>query len=85
MSNWPSPLEAKVLQIILQHGWGYGLALSKAAGIKRGSIYVILGRLEDKGLVNSWEEEPPIDYVGIPRRYYQATKQGRKFAGILLD
>ena len=58
----------------------YGLELVDASGgrLKRGSIYVTLARMEDKGFVESWQEERPPGAIGLPRRLYRATDYGLK-------
>lgn len=58
----------------------YGLELVDASGgaLKRGSIYVILARMEEKGFVESRQEERSPGTSGLPRRIYRATKYGRK-------
>jgi DNA-binding PadR family transcriptional regulator len=45
--------------------------------LKRGTVYVTLGRMEDKGFITSREEAPPPDEGGLPRRLYHATPLGR--------
>jgi DNA-binding PadR family transcriptional regulator len=78
--RWPSATEAQVLRLLVSHGPSYGLELVKASdgNLKRGTVYVLLDRMEDKGLIESREEtEPPTDgYVGIPRRVYRAKGAG---------
>ena len=56
----------------------YGLELVDAAGgtLKRGSVYVILARMEGKGFVESWQEERAPGASGLPRRRYRATPYG---------
>lgn len=44
--------------------------------LPRGSIYVTLGRLEDKGLVASWMGDPVAEQGGKARRLFRATPQG---------
>jgi DNA-binding PadR family transcriptional regulator len=58
----------------------YGLELVDASGaaLKRGSVYVILARMEDKGFVDSRQEERPQGAGGLPRRLYRATPYGKK-------
>lgn len=58
----------------------YGLELVDAAGgtLKRGSVYVILARMEGKGFVESWQEERAPGASGLPRRLYRATPFGLK-------
>ena len=58
----------------------YGLELVDASGdsLKRGSVYVILARMEEKGFVDSRQEERPPGAGGLPRRLYRATPYGKK-------
>ncbi len=78
--RWPSPLEATVLNCIIIEGSAYGLEIVDMLGLKRGSIYVILGRLEAKNLVFSQTE---TNGKGKERRYYWATPLGEKFTTVL--
>lgn len=58
----------------------FGLEMiAKAEGaLKRGTIYVILQRMEGKGLIESRIEARNLPEVGIPRRLYRATGLGEK-------
>jgi DNA-binding PadR family transcriptional regulator len=58
----------------------YGLELVDASEgtLKRGSVYVILARMEEKGFVQSRQEERTRASSGLPRRLYRATPYGRK-------
>ena len=81
-----SPLEALVLDLLVTSAPTYGLDLVAASRgrLKRGSVYVTLGRMEDKGLVRSQLEERPGE--GPPRRLYEPTPLGLRAlvaAGIL--
>jgi PadR family transcriptional regulator len=55
--------------------WQHGYALAKATGLKSGTLYPILIRLAERGLVEaSWQEEPA---PGRPRRHqYRLTADG---------
>ena len=55
--------------------WRHGYAIAKDTGLKSGSLYPILIRLADRGLVEArWEEEQP---AGRPRRHlYRLTPGG---------
>lgn len=79
-SQWPSPVETKVLEILVEKGESYGLAIVNASngGIKRGTVYVILQRMEEKGLVESRQEDVTPAYIGIPRRLYKITGVGSR-------
>ena len=61
----------------------YGLELVDASSgaLKRGSVYVILARMEEKGFVESRQEERASGGGGMPRRLYRATPYGRKVHG----
>jgi PadR family transcriptional regulator PadR len=53
----------------------YGYDLMKAASLKSGTLYPLLGRLEQEKLVSSAWETPQQDGQR-PRRYYQLTDEG---------
>ena len=74
-----SPTESLILDL-LDSGERYGLELveSSTGRLKRGSIYVTLGRMETKGFVTSRQEERRPGAIGLPRRLYQATAYGLK-------
>ena len=58
----------------------FGLELVERSGgaVKRGSVYVLLARMEAKGFVESWQEERAPGAIGLPRRMYRATSYGLK-------
>jgi len=55
--------------------WQHGYALAKQTGLKSGTLYPILIRLADRGLVEAcWQDEPA---PGRPRRHlYRLTAAG---------
>jgi DNA-binding PadR family transcriptional regulator len=61
----------------------YGLELVAASKgeLKRGTVYVTLGRMEQKGYITSRLEDEPPAAGGLPRRLYQPTTFGRQVAG----
>ena len=63
--------------------WQHGYALAKQTGLKSGTLYPILIRLADRGLVEAcWEEEP---VPGRPRRHlYRLTPDGLASAAAAL-
>jgi PadR family transcriptional regulator PadR len=71
-----SDLEALVLDLLAAKAPTYGLDLVHASHgrLKRGSVYVTLGRMEQKGLVTSTLEERPGE--GPARRLYEPTALG---------
>jgi len=58
----------------------FGLELVERSGgaVKRGSVYVLLSRMEAKGFVESRQEERAAGAIGLPRRMYRATSYGLK-------
>ena len=55
--------------------WRHGYDLSKAAGLKSGTLYPTLMRLEDRGLLESkWEA--PSEPGRPPRHMYRLTADG---------
>lgn len=73
-----SPKQSLILELLIDHKEMYGLELVAASRrrLKRGTVYVTLGRMEEKGLVTS-RLESTADAGGLPRRIYQATPRGR--------
>ena len=70
--------QATVLNLLTTIGESYGLELVKGSGgaLKRGTVYVTLSRMEDRGLVGSRLETAPPGYQGPPRRKYKPTGLG---------
>ena len=55
----------------------YGLELANTAGLKSGTLYPILSRLEAEGWISgSWEQIDPHVEGRRPRRYYRLTASG---------
>lgn len=73
-----SSLEILILDLLSAHAPTYGLDLVAESGgrLKRGSVYVTLGRMEAKALVASTLERRPGE--GPPRRLYSPTPLGLK-------
>jgi PadR family transcriptional regulator, regulatory protein PadR len=63
--------------------WRHGYALAKQTGLKSGTLYPILIRLADGGLVEAcWQDEPQ---PGRPRRHlYRLTAAGQAAAAVAL-
>lgn len=75
-----SPKEALALRLLVSGGEQYGLELVKASEgeLKRGTVYVTLNRMEEKGLIESRlaHVEP---WAGGPRkRLYRVTGEGAR-------
>jgi len=59
--------------------WHYGYQLSQLTGLRSGTLYPILMRLGDRGLLESrWE--PSADTGRPPRHMYRITAAGAAFA-----
>ena len=68
------------LLALLSDGAKYGLQLveDSRGALKRGTVYVTLGRMEEKGLVES-QQEPVSRRADAPtRRMYRATAHGHR-------
>ncbi|HCF25205.1 MULTISPECIES: PadR family transcriptional regulator [unclassified Novosphingobium] len=78
-SPFPTGIESIVLKLLLAKSEMYGLEMIKesAGRLKRGTIYVTLNRMEEKGLIKSRSEKDPRD-PGMPRRLYQITGAGQR-------
>ncbi len=75
-----SAKESLILELLADGGEQYGLQLVGASKrrLKRGTVYVTLGRMEEKGYISSRLEDAPADVGGMPRRLYQPTALGRR-------
>jgi DNA-binding PadR family transcriptional regulator len=76
-----SAIESLILDLLTQHEDAmYGLQLVAASRkrLKRGTIYVTLGRMEEKGFITSRLEAGPPEAGGLPRRLYEPTALGRR-------
>lgn len=63
----------------------YGYDLMKAARLPSGTLYPLLARLHDQGLVTSeWEHRPDDPGGRPPRKYYQLTAEGARVARLEL-
>jgi PadR family transcriptional regulator, regulatory protein PadR len=70
-----SATERLILDLLVEHGELFGLAMVEATGgrLKRGTVYVTLGRMEEKGYLDSRQEPLPPGATGLPRRFYTPT------------
>lgn len=75
-----SPKEQLVLELLARSEEAYGLQLVAASRgrLKRGTVYVTLDRMEQKGYIVSRLDDPPEGAGGLPRRMYAATALGRR-------
>jgi len=73
--------EVLILSYLIDRGRSaYGLEMVKASNglLKRGTVYVTLSRMKDKGYVDSRIEAAKKGQQGPPRRLYWATGHGIK-------
>jgi PadR family transcriptional regulator PadR len=75
-----SAKESLILELLVEREGLYGLQLVAASKrkLKRGTVYVTLGRMEEKGYIAARCEAAPADMGGMPRRLYQPTPLGRR-------
>ena len=81
MTRRPSPQTVAVLTALAAdpQRWRYGYELGQEVGLKAGSLYPILMRLGDRGLLDStWETDPPAGRP--PRHLYRLTADGTALA-----
>ena len=70
-----SATERLILELLEQHGELFGLRLvdQSRGRLKRGTVYVTLGRMQEKGYLESRQEALPPGAMGLPRRLYRPT------------
>lgn len=93
MQNLRRELKRGTIELILlklldtQEMYGYQLVsvIDEKGGemlqIKEGTLYPVLYRLEDKGFIISYRNNPKR---GVPRKYYRLTGKGTKYLEKLL-
>jgi PadR family transcriptional regulator, regulatory protein PadR len=82
----PSPQTVAVLFALSDAPdvWRYGYALCQELNLKAGTLYPILMRLADRGLLETaWEADAPPGRP--PRHMYRLTGQGRKAVAELAE
>ena len=82
-SRRPSPQAIRVLEALAGDPtrWRYGYDLATEVHLKSGSLYPILIRLADRGLLEtSWESGPP---GRPPRHLYRLSPTGRDYVAAL--
>src|SRR5919204_2031376 len=83
-SRRPSAQTTAVVLALAQtpSAWRYGYELCQQLGLKAGSVYPILMRLADRGLLETaWETDAPAGRP--PRHLYRLTGPGRVLASEL--
>jgi DNA-binding PadR family transcriptional regulator len=80
-NDWPTRAEMLVMHALQRKPRGaYGLQIVEESDgeIKRGSVYVLLGRLEEKGYVKSDRQTAAVDHAGPARPLYRLTGEGTR-------
>lgn len=81
VTGWPTRAEMLVMRLLQDEAGGmYGLAIVDASkgAVKRGSVYVLLGRLQTKGFVKASQTKGAPDHPGLPRPIYRLTADGMR-------
>lgn len=73
-----SATEHIILALLSRERELFGLQIVERSGgaVKRGTVYVTLGRMLDKGFVESRTEPLLPGAIGLPRRLYRLTPYG---------
>jgi PadR family transcriptional regulator len=82
----PSRQAVKLFEALLSRPseWRYGYDLTKEVGLQSGTLYPLLMRLTDEGLLQS--EWRPAARQGLPARHaYRLTQAGIAFARASLE
>ena len=73
------PSERLVLELLLDGSdFGLNLVARSNGALKRGTVYVTLGRMDRKGFITSEREPQAPGAIGLPRRIYRATPLGER-------
>jgi PadR family transcriptional regulator, regulatory protein PadR len=74
--------EAAILELLLKQPatekYGLEMVAESEGQLRRGTVYVTLSRMEDKGYIESRQEEPERPTSGIARRLYKVTGYGQR-------
>ncbi|MEO8680374.1 MAG: PadR family transcriptional regulator [Vicinamibacterales bacterium] len=85
MSDLPSfsRVERLIVELLSAHGELFGLQLVVHSNgrLKRGTVYVTLGRMSEKGYLESRQEPLPDGAIGLPRRLYRPTGHALRILG----
>ncbi|WP_145730396.1 PadR family transcriptional regulator [Nitrospirillum pindoramense] len=77
----PSNQARMILAALLEvpGAWRHGYELAQLAGVKSGTLYPLLIRLEGQGYLEA-EWRPPVEAGRPPRHAYRLTAAGIRFA-----
>ena len=70
-----SGAERLIIELLVEHDELFGLQMVELSNgrLKRGTVYVTLGRMHEKGYLESRQEPLPPGAIGLPRRLYRPT------------
>lgn len=70
-----SATERLIVELLAEHEELFGLQMVELSEgrLKRGTVYVTLGRMHEKGYLDSRQEPLPAGAIGLPRRLYRPT------------
>jgi PadR family transcriptional regulator, regulatory protein PadR len=70
-----SVTERFIIELLVAHDELFGLRMVELSSgqLKRGTVYVTLGRMQEKGYLESRQEPLPPGAIGLPRRLYRPT------------
>lgn len=70
-----SATERLIVELLAAHEELFGLQMVELSSgrLKRGTVYVTLGRMQVKGYLESRQESLPAGAIGLPRRLYRPT------------
>src|SRR5215208_5147425 len=73
--------EHLVLEMLIQSGrelYGLEMVEGSRGDLKKGTIYVTLQRMQEKGFVDSRPEPRAAPEIGMPRRLYSVSGYGQR-------
>lgn len=75
-----SKLERQIAELLTAHGEMHGMALVREGKgrLKRGSVYVTLQRMQDRGFVTARDVTPTPPQRGPHQRHYKLSLLGRR-------
>ena len=70
-----SSTERLIIELLVARDELFGLQMVELSEgrLKRGTVYVTLGRMQEKGYLESRQEPLPPGAIGLPRRLYRPT------------
>ena len=82
----PSPRARAILAFLSEAGreWRHGYDLVRATGVKSGTVYPLLIRLEAQGYLEAQWQSPAAP-GRPPRHAYRLTAEGARFAHAILN